>query len=88
MGVYGLGQLVWVTYGLVRDHVYPFPSLADVGYLGWSLPAVTALLLFPRSTLRRTSRCASYGGGYPYGAGEELLEDIEGCLVVFPAVER
>ena len=56
MGVYGLGQLVWVTYGLVRDHVYPFPSLADVGYLGWSLPAVTALLLFPRSTLRRTSR--------------------------------
>ena len=51
-GVWGLGQGVYATYGLTRDHAYPFPSLADAGYLGYALPMVAGLLLFPRETRR------------------------------------
>ena len=49
------GQLVWIWYGLSRGHAYPFPSLADLGYIGYSIPAVIGLLLFPRSASRRFS---------------------------------
>jgi PAS domain S-box-containing protein len=54
--VYTLGQVVYTTYGFTRDHVYPFPSLADIGYLGFAVPAAAGLLLFPRTGLRRASR--------------------------------
>jgi len=37
---------------LTRDHVYPFPSLADLGFVGYAVSTVAALLLFPRSSLR------------------------------------
>ena len=33
-------------YGLTRNHLYPFPSLADLGFVGYAVPAVAALLLF------------------------------------------
>jgi two-component system sensor histidine kinase/response regulator len=54
--VWAGGQCVWTMYGLLRAHVYPFPSLADLGFIGYSLPAAAALLLFPRSSIRRASR--------------------------------
>jgi len=41
----GMGLFAW--YGLTRE-VAPFPSLADAGFLGYSIPAVIGLLLFPR----------------------------------------
>ncbi len=46
--VYGLAQTIWTGFGLARDHVYPFPSPADLGYIGYALPAAAALFLFPR----------------------------------------
>lgn len=55
-GVWAAGQLCWTVLGLTRDHAYPFPSPADAGFLGYALPAVVGLLLFPRSSLRQTSR--------------------------------
>ncbi len=48
-------HMMWTWYGLTRDHVYPFPSVADLGYIGYGLPAAAALLLFPRSTRRAFS---------------------------------
>jgi len=56
LGVWAAAMTLWTWYGLTRDHVYPFPSLADLGFVGYAVPAVAALLLFPRSSLRRVSR--------------------------------
>lgn len=49
------GQLAWTFYGITRDHAYPFPSLADVGYLGLAPFAVLALFLFRRTAQRQTA---------------------------------
>ena len=53
--VWSAGHSAWTTYGIVDDHAYPFPSLADAGFLGYSIPAALGLLLYPRSTQRRVS---------------------------------
>ena len=46
--VWAAGQLVWTYYGLANNHVYPFPSLADVLFLSYSVPATVALFTFRR----------------------------------------
>jgi two-component system, sensor histidine kinase and response regulator len=56
LGVWAMAVALWTWYGLTRDHVYPFPSLADLGFVGYVLPTIVALFLFPRSSLRRASR--------------------------------
>ena len=35
--VWSLGQVIYTYYGLARDHVYPFPSAADAGYLAYAV---------------------------------------------------
>jgi len=52
-GTWSAAQLLWTWYGITRSHHYPFPSLADLGYLAYGVPAGVGLLLFPRSTVRR-----------------------------------
>ena len=59
VAVWSAGQVLWTYYGFSRHHVYPFPSLADAGYLGYSLPLIAALLLFPRSTHGHIARVRS-----------------------------
>jgi diguanylate cyclase (GGDEF)-like protein/PAS domain S-box-containing protein len=56
LGVWAAAATLWAWYGLTRNHVYPFPSLAELGFVGYAVPAVAALLLFPRASLRRASR--------------------------------
>lgn len=46
--IWSAAQGLWTLYGLTLDHVYPFPSLADAGFIGYSLPAAIALFMFPR----------------------------------------
>ncbi|MFI7480952.1 response regulator [Kocuria sp. M1R5S2] len=46
--VWTAGMVAWTFYGLTRGHDYPFPSVADAGFLGYSLPALAGLLAFPR----------------------------------------
>ena len=46
--VWAAGMLVWTYYGLANNHVYPFPSLADVLFLAYSVPAAVALFSFRR----------------------------------------
>lgn len=54
--VYALAMAVFATYGVSRDHVYPFPSLADAGFVGYAIPAAAALFCFPQPARRMTTR--------------------------------
>lgn len=54
--VYAAGTTVWGFYGLTRHNVYPFPSGADIGFLGFPVLAAAGLLSFPRETSRLVSR--------------------------------
>ena len=56
LGVWAAAITLWTSYGLTRNHSYPFPSPADLGFVGYSVPAVVALMLFPRSSSGRASR--------------------------------
>jgi hypothetical protein len=38
----------WLWVGVSRDHAYPFPSVLDVGFIGYAIPAAAGLLAFPR----------------------------------------
>ncbi|MDQ3679638.1 MAG: EAL domain-containing protein [Actinomycetota bacterium] len=42
--VWSAGAVAWAVYGITGDDVYPFPSLADVGFLGYALPAALGVL--------------------------------------------
>ncbi|MDQ0118696.1 signal transduction histidine kinase [Pseudarthrobacter defluvii] len=46
--IWAAGMAVYAYYGLTNNHVYPFPSLADALFLGYSVPAVVALFAFKR----------------------------------------
>src|SRR4029077_7435170 len=52
---WGLGQAVWSYYELVKGVQVPFPSLADVGYLGVVPLAVAGVLFFPSAPNRASS---------------------------------
>lgn len=52
---------MWAVYGITRHHVYPFPSLADVGFLGYTAPAAAGMLLLRGRRLpRRLPRRVQY----------------------------
>jgi diguanylate cyclase (GGDEF)-like protein/PAS domain S-box-containing protein len=52
---WGLGQSVWSYYELVKGQQVPFPSFADLGYLGAVPFAVAGALFFPSAPSRATS---------------------------------
>src|ERR1700730_182589 len=52
---WGLGQAVWSYYELVKGQQFPFPSLADLGYLAAVPLAVAGVLFFPSAPNRATS---------------------------------
>ncbi len=54
--VWAVAKVIYTMYGLTRDHVYPFPSLADAGFVGYSVPLFVALVLFPHPAQTLTSR--------------------------------
>ena len=56
VSIWASAQLLWTVYGLTRNHVYPFPALPDVGYIGYSVVAAAALLQFPRASEHGISR--------------------------------
>src|SRR6267143_5609262 len=51
----GLGQAIWTYYEQVIGRQVPFPSLADLGYLGAVPLAVAGVLFFPSAPARATS---------------------------------
>ncbi|MCA4133098.1 response regulator [Arthrobacter sp. M4] len=46
--VWASAQGLWTYYGVTLDHAYPFPSFADLGFTGYSIPVGVALLLLAR----------------------------------------
>lgn len=68
--IWAVGMGIWTFYGLTRDHSYPFPSLADAGFLAYCLPAAAALFSFPR----------------PGGSGVALLRTVMDAAVIACAV--
>lgn len=52
---WGIGSGIWAYLELVRGQ-FPFPSAADVGYLGAYPLAILALLAFPAAPARTVSR--------------------------------
>ncbi|UKA63613.1 response regulator [Arthrobacter sp. FW306-04-A] len=53
--VWTIGQAIWTFYGLTLDHDYPYPSIADAAFVGYSIPAAIALFLFPRPRVSRVA---------------------------------
>jgi hypothetical protein len=60
------GEAVWAYYDLIRGVSVPFPSLADVGFLGAVPLAVAGLLRFPSS---------------PRRAADRVQGILEGCII-------
>jgi diguanylate cyclase (GGDEF)-like protein len=53
---WGLGQVVWTWFEVVKREEVPYPGLADVGFIG-SVPFLLAgVLVFPSSSLRSIGR--------------------------------
>ena len=52
---WGVGQAIWSYYELVVGRQVPFPSFADLGYLGAVPLAVAGVLFFPSAPARATS---------------------------------
>jgi diguanylate cyclase (GGDEF)-like protein/PAS domain S-box-containing protein len=52
---WGVGQSVWSYYELLRGRPVPFPSFADLGYLGAVPLAVAGVLCFPSAPSRAAS---------------------------------
>ena len=53
---WGCGQAAWTWYEIVLGRDVPFPSIADIGYLGFVPLAAAGLLAFPNVPTRLSSR--------------------------------
>ena len=51
-GSWAIGEIIWTYFELFRNEEVPFPSLADVGYLGLVPCAIAALLTIPTPAQR------------------------------------
>ncbi|MFN2640350.1 MAG: ATP-binding protein [Actinomycetota bacterium] len=60
---WALGEAIWSFYELGLDREVPFPSLADLGYLGLIPLAVAGLLAFPSVPRRITSQARTLFDG-------------------------
>jgi diguanylate cyclase (GGDEF)-like protein/PAS domain S-box-containing protein len=69
---WGLGQCVWTWYEVVQGRDVPFPSLADVGYLGAVPLAAAGLLLLPAGSQTWAGRVRTLIDGLMI-AGSALL---------------
>ena len=60
---WGLGQVVWTWFEVVKNEDVPYPGLADVGFVG-SVPLLLAgVLVFPASSLRPIGRARALVDG-------------------------
>ncbi len=54
-----LGAVAWAYFGVTRNHEYPFPSVADAGFIGYLVPALIGLWILRSPQSRRISRVHS-----------------------------
>jgi len=69
---WAIGMLIWSWYELVAQIAEPFPGLADVGYLGFPIGAMVALVLFP-SNLSEADRRRMTLDGLPIASAMGLV---------------
>jgi diguanylate cyclase (GGDEF)-like protein/PAS domain S-box-containing protein len=69
---WGLGQCIWTWYEVVQGRNVPFPSLADVGYLGAVPLAAAGMLLLPTGSQSWAGRVRTLIDGLMI-AGSALL---------------
>jgi diguanylate cyclase len=60
---WGLGQLVWTWFEVVREEVVPYPGWADLGYLACVPLLVAGVVVFPSSSLRSIGRARAVVDG-------------------------
>jgi len=70
---WGLGQAVWTWYDCVEHVQVPFPSFADVGYLGMPLCTAAGLLAVPLAAQAVANRARSVLDGLMVAAGLLLI---------------
>ena len=54
------GSVAWTVYETLLVAPSPFPSLADVGYIGYAVPVAVGIAQFPRSAGNLWSRRRAY----------------------------
>lgn len=54
--IWAVGEAIWTYYDLIRGVQVPFPSAADVFFVGAIIPMVAGLVLFPQSSSRAAHR--------------------------------
>lgn len=57
-----IGQAIWSTYELVLQSETPFPSAADIGFLGFPVGAMIALAVFPSGASQTDRRRMAMDG--------------------------
>ena len=70
---WGIGQTVWSWYECVLHVDVPFPSLADVGYLGMPVLTAAGLLAIPLSAQSAANRARSVLDGLMVACGLLLI---------------
>lgn len=70
--VYAAGMSIWTYYGITLNHKYPFPSAADLGFLGYAVPAAIGLFLFPRALAPLVARLRAVLDALVIGAAANI----------------
>ena len=82
-GSWALGEAIWAYHELILDQETPFPSVADVGFLLFSVLATVALLMWPSTALRGAARWRTLLDGVLVAAALLVLswETVLGTVV-------
>ena len=81
---WGLGQVVWTWYESILGHDVPFPSFADVGYLGMVPLTAAGLLALPVNAQSLASRARSVLDGLMIASALLLVRWL---LVLGPLID-
>jgi diguanylate cyclase (GGDEF)-like protein/PAS domain S-box-containing protein len=81
---WGLGQVCWVYLESFRGEEVPFPSQADIGYLGMVLLTPIGLLILPSATQALANRARSVLDGLMVATSLVMMAWI---FVVAPLIE-
>ena len=73
MATWAVGAVIWATYELVLGIVAPFPSAADVGFIGYALFVAVGIARFPRPVGGFLSRGRSVLDGLVIGSSIMLM---------------
>ena len=82
---YGIGEAIWTWIETVQRHEVPFPSAADVGYLGMVPFTAAGLLMVPVAHQSTANRVRSIVDGLMIAASLVLVSWI---FVLHPLLQQ